>query len=56
MWKLVVTDRVTGPIWPMITIQAVQSARAMSVGPDTVPPGRLLDSPTPEHHADGGSR
>ena len=38
MWKLVVTDRVTGPIWPTMTIQAAQSARAISVGPETVPP------------------
>ena len=46
MCRLVVTDRATGPIWATTASQAAQSARAMSDGPETVPPGRTFDSST----------
>ena len=42
MLRLVVTASATGPIADSSTTYIAQSASAISVGPDTVPPGRSM--------------
>ena len=42
MLRLVVTARPTGPIADSSTTYIAKSAIAISVGPDTVPPGRSI--------------
>ena len=44
MLRLVVTARPTGPIRDSSTTYMAKSASAISVGPDTVPPGRSMRS------------
>ncbi len=42
MLRLVVTASPTGPIADSNTTYIAKSARAISVGPETVPPGRSI--------------
>ena len=42
MLRFVVTARPTGPIADNSTTYMAKSARAISVGPETVPPGRSM--------------
>ena len=44
MLRLVVTASPTGPIAESSTTYIAKSAIAISVGPDTVPPGRSMRS------------